>query len=411
MNSRWILTLDKLSTQKTRFVKSMEKDPNFSICRYTIVSPKRIVLLSFYSKDGFKTIDHAELYNPQSRKLTVFELKKAIPESSFKLALSKLKSMPLTPKNIKTLIQSLKTKKESAVITESLLDMDRILMYLTIGMYAITVIFLLIAFAKYMKLVTVEATVDAYEKKLTKQMFAMQTGDEPEFEVYADLIHYVEAVCRNDTLVNGLIVYGPPGTGKTYIVKRTLYFSKANYVVMKGATMSAMDVFSALYQNNGKIIVFDDFDITWTEEYLGLLKAATDTQKKRIISFPQTATVGQQGERYDIPKAFIFTGKVILLTNKERKDIPAALTSRCPTIEVAFNVEKMIQIVQKMLKFIHPEIDMSVKEEVMKFLLKLYANKQLKYIDFRTIEIGISIRQTFPNEWKSMLVKNLVVNA
>jgi len=142
-----------------------------------------------------------------------------------------------------------------------------------------------------------------------------------------------------------------------------------------------------------------------------LLKAATDTQKKRIISFPQTATVGQQGERYDIPKAFIFTGKVILLTNKDRKDIPAALTSRCPTIEVAFNVEKMIQIVQKMLKFIHPEIDMSVKEEVMKFLLKLYANKQLKYIDFRTIEIGISIRQAFPDEWKSMLVKNLVVNA
>jgi len=409
MDSKWILTLDKLSTQKTRFVKSMEKDPNFSICRYTIISPKRTVLLSFYSKDGFKTIDHAELYNPQSRKLTVFEIKKAIPETSFKLVLSKLKSMPLTPKNIKTLIQSLKTKKENAVITEGM-NTETLLMYLTIGMYVLSVIFLLIAFAKYMKLVTVEATVDAYEKKLTKDMFAMQTGDEPEFEVYADLIHYVESICRKDTLVNGLIVYGPPGTGKTYIVKRTLYFNKAKYIVLKGATMSAMDVYSALYQNNGRIIVLDDFDITWTEEYLGLLKAATDTQKKRIISFPQTATVGQQGERYDIPKAFIFTGKVILLTNKDRKDIPAALTSRCPTIEVAFNVEKMIQIVQKMLKFIHPEIDMSVKEEVMKFLLKLYANKQLKYIDFRTIEIGISIRQAFPDEWKSMLVKNLVVN-
>lgn len=117
--------------------------------------------------------------------------------------------------------------------------------------------------------------------------------------------------------VRGSIVSGPPGLGKSFTIEQMLekQVQEGRYDIVKGFTR-ATGIYQALYsQANGGIVVFDDADSAFNDDVsLNLIKAATDTTEKRVLSW-RSETKMQDQEGDFLPTRFEFKGSVIFITN------------------------------------------------------------------------------------------------
>lgn len=127
--------------------------------------------------------------------------------------------------------------------------------------------------------------------------------------------------------LRALIISGAPGVGKTYTIEEMLQQAQAKgkckYQIVRG-TMTGVNLYRMLYRlrDPNNILVLDDTDSVWTDEgALNILKAATDTSKRRILSwfsdsFSGTELGDDDGEDSgDIPQQFEFAGSIIFITN------------------------------------------------------------------------------------------------
>jgi hypothetical protein len=140
-----------------------------------------------------------------------------------------------------------------------------------------------------------------------------------------------------ERLINGiiearqrsLIVSGKPGVGKTFTVERMLGQAFAakrirKYTQVKG-TISAIGLYVLLWENRraGDVIVLDDADAVFnSEDGCNILKAATDSGKKRTVSYMKEVAML---EANGIPKTFSYEGSIIVATNL---DIEAEIASK-----------------------------------------------------------------------------------
>lgn len=252
-----------------------------------------------------------------------------------------------------------------------------------------------------------EKSANRAENDLNKQLFGNQDPKSSEFHVYNKLINAINMVIRNNK-VKSLIICGIPGTSKTYIVRRTFYFNRLThgkeYVILKGSTLTLNDFCSILYKNSDKIIIFDDFDTPLEDkELVNILKSATDSYSHRIISVPRAKEVGNQNDTdIDLPEKFEFNGKILIITNKKFRELDKALISRSLTVEVNFKPEEFVEAIHNMLKYIMPDVDMKIKEEVLDFISELVQKRESKGLNFRTFQNAITIRLLYDN-WKDMI--------
>jgi hypothetical protein len=241
------------------------------------------------------------------------------------------------------------------------------------------------------------------ENKLNDFLFKGQTGNEAVFDIYRNVINFL-----NDTINqknNGVILYGPPGTSKSYIVRRTLYFAEKrperDYVILKGSSADAEDnvriIYYNLYKYNGKIIVFDDFDSALADEnVINLLKAALDSYPVRIVSLPGMGVTSSEDQV--IPNKFEFTGRIVIITNKPTVD--SALASRLRAVKVNFTEKEFIDAIKGMLDFIAPNVELEKKQEVYKYLEFQYNKNPNMNLDFRIFSSLVDIRVAYDENWK-----------
>jgi len=263
-------------------------------------------------------------------------------------------------------------------------------------------VFLIIYYWKTFKILATEKYAEYVEKQIAKEIFEGQTKEKPPLEEYTDLIDAVETLLKSDHL-NGVLVYGRPGTGKSYIVRRTLYFNNAKYVIFKGATLSMRDIIHILYEyNSGYVIVFDDFDtVLKDEDVINILKAAADSYKKRIITFPQAQSLSSNDmQLWDVPERFVFTSKIILITNKRKNEIPKAILSRFYPVEVDFPSDKIVKLIEKLIDYVAKELSREEKLKILEFLKQLKKECPSFEIDFRTFEAAVDLYKIKPNKWK-----------
>jgi len=196
-------------------------------------------------------------------------------------------------------------------------------------------------------------------------------------------------------------------THNTYIVRRTLHFEKLNpgvdYTIAKGSSASKelniQIIYSTLYNSNGKIIIFDDFDSALEDsDVINLLKAALDSYPVRIVAMPQLGTYDTGGS--PLPSKFEFTGRIILITNKDVID--PALLSRSHSIKVSFTEAEFLKNIKEMIEFINPETSISTKKEVFEFVEDLMLKDPNVKIDFRKFSGIIDLRIAYPKEWKEI---------
>jgi hypothetical protein len=129
--------------------------------------------------------------------------------------------------------------------------------------------------------------------------------------------------CLVDAIVDGrsrsMIVSGAPGVGKTHTVDAKLAVAKAlgkikKVLYIKGV-VSPIFLYRTLWENRkkGEIIVIDDSDkIFYDEDGANIIKHATDTGKRRTVSYMKEAN---SLEANGIPHSFDYEGSIIVSTN------------------------------------------------------------------------------------------------
>jgi Cdc6-like AAA superfamily ATPase len=149
-----------------------------------------------------------------------------------------------------------------------------------------------------------------------------------------DINHKFEAFGRFAAgVINGrmksLVAYGSGGVGKTYTV--TTELQKANkkifnpelhdpgdtsydYVKMTGK-MTAPAVYQAMYEHNGKTLLFDDCDsVLQDDNAINLFKGALDTSGDGMIDWGSAKKL-KDSTGAAIPGKFAFSGRAIFISN------------------------------------------------------------------------------------------------
>ena len=212
------------------------------------------------------------------------------------------------------------------------------------------------------------------------------------FEILTDLTSMVV-----NNITPSLIVTGEGGLGKTFTVTKAIEdmgLSNDNFVFFKGYS-TARGLYNTLYDNNGKLIVFDDCDSVLEDKVaINILKSALDSYDKREISWMANM---RKGDEY--PQQFEFTGRIIFISNKSKDKIDGAILSRSLVVDLSMTPAEKIERMRTIVPNILPGFSDEVKEDALWFLDN---NKEKYDINMRTLIMVSKMRYSFPETWSEL---------
>jgi hypothetical protein len=227
----------------------------------------------------------------------------------------------------------------------------------------------------------------------------MEFNINQKFEFLSDLTSMV---------VNGItpsiIVTGPGGLGKTYSITKEIErnnLSPCEYTHIKGYSTSR-GLYNALFDNNGKLIIFDDCDSVLEDKVaINILKSALDSYDVRKIHW-----MAKMNKNDDYPQSFEFTGRIIFISNKESSKIDSAILSRSIVIDLTMSQDEKIERMSHIIGYIMPDCPLDIKKDALDFLNK---NKAQTNLNMRTLIMVSKIRYSYPDKWKNLanfMIKN-----
>jgi hypothetical protein len=175
-----------------------------------------------------------------------------------------------------------------------------------------------------------------------------------------------------------------------------------DYHYVKGYS-SAKGLFRILFENKKKIIVFDDCDAAWKNEVsANLLKAALDSDDDRWVSWNVESSAND-----DLPRRFLFEGRVIFISNVASEDFPQPLVSRSLRADIELTIEERFERMRQILpseKFA-PGVDMKVKNMAYDFLWEHRADAA--EISSRSLLNVIQVANSGSKLWKRIALANI----
>jgi hypothetical protein len=150
-----------------------------------------------------------------------------------------------------------------------------------------------------------------------------------------------------------------------------------------------------LYDNNGKLIIFDDCDSVLEDKVaLNILKSALDSYEKRTITW-----MAKMNRNDEYPQQFDFTGRIIFISNKSKESMNDAILSRSLTVDLTMTPNDKIDRMSAILGSILPEYSLEAKKEALDFLKTV---KDKVSLNMRMLIMVTKMRATYPNNWKDM---------
>jgi hypothetical protein len=211
-----------------------------------------------------------------------------------------------------------------------------------------------------------------------------------------DILTNLTTMVVND-FTPSLVITGQGGLGKTHSVTKTIEnneLTEDQFIFFKGYS-TARGLYNALYDNNGKLIVFDDCDSILEDKVaINILKSALDSYDKRTLTW-----MAKMSKNDEYPQQFDFTGRIIFISNKSKNSIDQAILSRSLTVDLTMSSDEKIERMSFVLDRILPEYELEVKQEALQFLSE---NKTNDNINFRTLIMISKIRKAFSDNWKEM---------
>jgi len=194
-----------------------------------------------------------------------------------------------------------------------------------------------------------------------------------------------------------LIVTGEGGLGKTHSVTESINntdMTSSDYVFFKGYS-TARGLYNTLFDNNGKLIIFDDCDSVLEDKVaLNILKSALDSYETRTISW-----MAKMNKNDEYPQQFNFTGRIIFISNKSKEDMNEAILSRSLTVDLTMTPTDKIERMSAILGSILPEYTLDAKVEALDFLKTV---KDEVSLNMRMLIMVTKMRATYPNNWRDM---------
>jgi hypothetical protein len=194
-----------------------------------------------------------------------------------------------------------------------------------------------------------------------------------------------------------LIVTGEGGLGKTHSVNQSIKstdMDNSDYVFFKGYS-TARGLYNTLFDNNGKLIIFDDCDSVLEDKVaLNILKSALDSYETRTISW-----MAKMNKNDVYPQQFNFTGRIIFISNKSKENMNEALLSRSLTVDLTMTPDDKIERMAAIVASILPDYDMDVKTDALEFLKEV---KNEVSLNMRMLIMVAKMRDTYPSTWRDM---------
>jgi hypothetical protein len=200
-----------------------------------------------------------------------------------------------------------------------------------------------------------------------------------------------------DGVTPSLIVTGEGGLGKTHSVTQSIKntdLTDSDYVFFKGYS-TARGLYNTLFDNNGKLIVFDDCDSVLEDKVaLNILKSALDSYETRTISW-----MAKMNKNDVYPQQFNFTGRIIFISNKSKEDMNEAILSRSLTVDLTMTPADKIDRMSAILGSILPEYSLEAKVEALDFLKTV---KDEVSLNMRMLIMVTKMRSSYPSTWRDM---------
>lgn len=245
---------------------------------------------------------------------------------------------------------------------------------------------------------TVELTGDKKVDDIDKEIGAVKdAGSEYKYgdpkTIFSDLRRYLKMVIKG--IQPALLVTGSPGVGKTWITADEIHkaglVKGKDWVKIKGKTTAAA-MFISLYQNNGKLIIYDDCDSVFADpNAINTLKGALDSEEsERDITWDSAKEIKDPATGETIPKVFNFNGRVIFLSNVAQKKVDPAIKTRAFVLEVALSPADMVKYIEELLPKMMPDEPMSLKKTALNTIKNVASVNKKVQLNMRTL--GKSIR-------------------
>lgn len=210
--------------------------------------------------------------------------------------------------------------------------------------------------------------------------------------IFNDLRTYTRMVI--DGTQPAMLVTGSPGVGKSFIITDELKKSgmkrDVDFYHVKGKSTAA-GMYQTLYEQNGKLIVFDDMDSIFDDpNAINILKGALDSDEVREIAWianrPLKTASGE-----DVPARFDFTGRVIFISNLAQKNVDPAIKSRSFVVEVALSPEDMVKYIEGLFDEVMPYDRVSTKRYALDAIKKAASENPDVQINMRTFVKAVKI--------------------
>jgi hypothetical protein len=194
-----------------------------------------------------------------------------------------------------------------------------------------------------------------------------------------------------------LIIVGEGGLGKTHSVTQSIKntdMGESDYVFFKGYS-TARGLYNTLFDNNGKLIIFDDCDSVLEDKVaVNILKSALDSYDTRTISW-----MAKMNKNDEYPQQFNFTGRIIFISNKSKEDMNEAILSRSLTVDLTMTPSDKVERMGSILGSILPEYTLEAKTEALDFLKTV---KDEVSLNMRMLIMVTKMRATYPTTWRDM---------
>ena len=209
-----------------------------------------------------------------------------------------------------------------------------------------------------------------------------------------------------------LIITGEGGLGKTYTVKKQIEYANlfssgdpdtSDYKFVKGFT-TAKGLYNTLYNWNGKLIIFDDCDEVFKNDIAtGILKGALDSYDERIVCWVTNKEGG------DIPNEFVFTGRIIFISNLSAERMDQAILSRSSHVDLTMSIADKVSRMNNILYSpgFMPEVTKEVKDEAFQVLMDFADD--CKNLTMRTLIEVIDYARSGEEDWQKLaeyVIKN-----
>ena len=223
-------------------------------------------------------------------------------------------------------------------------------------------------------------------------------------ERFEFITQFVDLIAKKK--VNSFILTGSGGLGKTHTVVETLKkrglkedsaTEVGDFVTIRGYS-TAKALYRTLWENNNKVILFDDADSVHKDPIgANILKAALGSEPKRIITW------GAEFSKDDeLPNRFEFKGRVVFISNLASHSLDQAIISRSLAVDLSMTPAQKIDRMRFLLDQpdFMPDYDKQHKVDAMDLIARLVDT--VKELSLRTLIQVTKIRKSAGANWQDL---------